>query len=346
MKQQQLLALAIAACLYSSASVAESYTIAASTPDGQYTRVICPAIAAALHEKGFEAHCRVTSGSGENFTLVDKGQVAAGLIQKDALFGILESKKDTGFSRLIPLGELVPEAVWVVVLNPERGGRVTGFDTFTRAYGPDEAPERPYVIGVAGNEQSGAYLTMKHGIVDSIPGLRANVEAGHVKLEPLNRLTPTVAYHLLGTRLDAVMFVQMPDLAHPRIKTVLDSNGRYSFLDVVDDHLTQLRVAGQPVYQMADVPLQDFMGQVGGRLQRAWNALRGKGAEVGNGKSVHTVVTQATVLVDSQRVDSPFLETLSEIVDKEDLLPKNSLAATAARWWRNVKQASQALVHE
>ena len=263
---KKLLIVAIASSLYASIVWADSFTIAAGGHSGQYTRVICPAVATAMQVRGFDVDCKISSGSGENFSLVNTWEVAAGLIQKDALFGLINASGDPQHQRLLPLGDLIPEAVWIVVLNPERGGRVADFGTFTQHYTESNAPERPLVIGVAGNKDSGSYLTLLNGIVNNLPELKQNIAAGYVKLESLENTSPTVAYNYLGHQMDAVMFVQMPDLENPQLKNVLESGGKFNFIGVTDQRLTRLKIAGQSIYQLAEIPLQGAAEKVGGRL--------------------------------------------------------------------------------
>lgn len=341
---RKLLIVAISSSLYASTVWADSFTIAAGGPSGQYTRVICPAVATAMQARGFEVKCKTTSGSGENFSLVNTREVNAGLIQKDALFGLINSSGDPQYQRLLPLGDLTPEAVWMVVLNPERGGRVPGFETFTQRYTENTAPERPLVIGVAGNQDSGSYITLQNGIVNSLPELKQNIAAGYVKLRSLENTSPTVAYNYLGHQMDAVMFVQMPDLENPRLKTVLDSGGKFNFIGVTDQRLTRLKIAGQSIYQLAEIPLQGSVDKIGGRLQSAWRSLVGEEAGAKTGKSLRTVITQATLLVDPQVTDARFVEALSEAANANDLLPQDSVAGIAARWWANMKNASHKLL--
>lgn len=341
---RKLLIAAISGSLYASTVWADSFTIAAGEPSGQYTRVICPALATAMQARGFEVKCKTSSGSGENFSLVNTKEVTAGLIQKDALFGLINSSGDPQYQRLLPLGDLTPEAVWMVVMNPELGGRVPGFETFTQQYTENTAPERPLVIGVAGNQDSGSYITLLNGIVNSLPELKQNIAAGYIKLESLGNTSPAVAYNYLGHQMDAVMFVQMPDLENPRIKTVLESGGKFSFIGIADERLTRLKIAGQSVYQLADIPLQGSMDKIGGRLQRAWSSLVGEDAGAEAGKSLRTVITEATLLVDPQVTDARFVEALSEVANANDLLPQDSVAGIAARWWSDMKKASQKLL--
>ncbi len=330
--------LVIASGLSVSIAAANPITISASTEDGLYTRVICPSLAKALQAKRIEAVCKTSTGSGQNFERVAKGEVTAGLMQKDALYGLATQGDNPEAHNYIALGSLTPEAIWMVALN---GAKVT-FNSFVKEYSENSVPKRPLVIGVAGDSLSGSYLTMTQTMVNSLPSLKKNIEAGYVKLISLNNIPPNVAYYQLGDKLDAVMFVQMPDLKHERIQDVLNSNGKYVFLDISSPQLTQLSFSNQPIYREVDIHLQKKSGN--DRITNAWNVLMGKKQKVdGKQKSVHTLVTETTLLINPASVDGKTMSVLSSVVNSNHLLSKNTVAGTASLWWQKLKKASEEL---
>ena len=332
--------LVIASSLSVSVSIAAAnpVTISASTEDGLYTRVICPSLTKALHAKGIQAVCKTSSGSGQNFERVAKGEVTAGLMQKDALYGLASQGDNPDANNYIALGSLTPEAIWMVALS---GSKVT-FNSFIKNYSENSAPKLPLVIGVAGDSLSGSYLTMTQAIVNNLPSLKKNIEAGYVKLISLNNIPPNVAYYQLGNKLDAVMFVQMPDLKHERIQDVLNSDGKYVFLDISSPQLTQLSFSNQPIYREVDIHLQKRSSN--DRITSAWNVLMGKKITTnGKQKSVHTLVTETTLLINPATVNSKIMSALSSVVNSKYLLPKNTVAGTASLWWQKLKKASEQL---
>lgn len=331
----KFIALAMTSGLIISTAVAKPIIISASTEEGLYTRIICPSIVTALKNKGVQASCKTSSGSGENFEKVVGGTVTAGLMQKDVLYGLAADSKDHNY---IALGGLTPEAIWMVALSAP----TITFDVFTKSYSEDLKPKRPLVIGVAGNTKSGSYLTMTETIIKNIPSLRNNIEAGYVKLTSLNKIPPNVAYHQLGSQLDAVMFVQMPDLNNPRIKDVLNSKGKYTFLDISSPELTQLRFANQSIYREADIQLDGALDD--SRLSNAWNVLTGAPiTSIKKKTSVHTLVTETTLLINSEMIDGRMMSVLSDVTNSKQLLPDNSVAGTMSTWWQTLKKASDEL---
>jgi TRAP-type uncharacterized transport system substrate-binding protein len=327
----KLILLTIATGLIMTDAVAKPIIISASTEEGLYTRVICPSIVRALYNKGVSARCQTSSGSGENFEQVAGGMVTAGLMQKDVLYGLATDASDHNY---IPLGSLTPEAIWMVALSTSK---IT-FSTFTKDYSEDSKPKRPLVIGVAGDAKSGSYLTMTETIIKNIPSLKHNVDAGYVKLSSLNKIPPNVAYHQLGSRLDAVMFVQMPDLSNPRIQDVLNAKGKYTFLDISSPELTQLRFANQPVYREVDIQLEGGLND--SRLSNVWNVLIGTTPSTEKKTSVHTLVTETTLLINPETIDGTLMSVLSNIANSKQLLPDNSVAGSVSKWWQTLKKAS------
>ncbi len=335
----KLIVLAITSGFIISNAGAKPIIISASTADGLYTRVICPSIVTALQNKGVEASCKTSSGSGANFEHVAGGTVTAGLMQRDVLYGLATGNDDANeHNNYIALGNLTPEAIWMVALSAPK---IT-FSSFTKNYSEDLKPKRPLVIGVAGNNKSGSYLTLTEAIVKNIPNLKSNIEAGYVKLTSLNKIPPNVAYNQLGNQLDAVMFVQMPDLKHVRIQDVLTSKGKYTFLDISSPKLTQLRFSNQPVYREADIYLQGASDD--SRLGNAWNALTGATPSIAKKQtSVHTLVTETTLLINPETIDGSVMSVLSDVANSNHLLPDDSVAGTVSQWWQTLKKASNEL---
>lgn len=334
----KLILLILSSSLSISIAVANPITISASTEDGVYSRVICPSLVRALKNKGIEANCKTSSGSGQNFERVAKGEVIAGLMQKDVLYGLAMHSDSPESKNYIALGDLTPEAIWMVGLRSTK----IAFHSFTEDYSKKAAPKRPLVIGIAGDTQSGSYLTMTQIMVDNIPNLKKNIEMGYVKLTSLNTIPPNVAYHQLGHQLDAVMFVQMPDLKHPRIQDVLNSEGKYAFLDISTTALTQLRFSNHPIYREVDIHLKGSSDD--DRITRAWSALMGSTTTPNKKQnSVHTLVTETTLLINPAIVDGKTMSALSSIVNSKHLLPSNTIAGTASQWWLKLKQASKEL---
>ena len=345
MKTFQLSTLTLALLLATSSSLyAKNYTIVGGASDGQYTRTICPAVAAAMKERGFYVTCKPGPGAGGNFALVAQGKAAAGLAQKDVLSDLMANADHPEYDWFLPIGDLAPEALWMVVRNPDKGGRLSSFNTLLSAGDDADASQKPFVIGIAGSKSSGSWLTFTQVLARSLPELKKNIDSGRVVIKPLGKMSPAVAYSYLGRKLDAVFFVMMPNPENIRLKMVVDSDQQLGFLPIDNEVLLQRSLLGQPVYEASDIPLDNTINKIGQRLNNAWQTLMGRKIDAsGTSVSVKTLMTQATLVVNPETVDQPFISALTEVAHARGLIPDDTAAGKAARWWNNVRRAATAL---
>jgi hypothetical protein len=130
----------------------------------------------------------------------------------------------------------------------------------------------------------------------------------------------------------------MPDLSNPRIQDVLNAKGKYTFLDISSPELTQLRFANQPVYREVDIQLEGGLND--SRLSNVWNVLIGTTPSTEKKTSVHTLVTETTLLINPETIDGTLMSVLSNIANSKQLLPDNSVAGSVSKWWQTLKKAS------
>jgi len=291
-------------------------TLGCGGATGAYMLQLCPALQKAMEAKGFNVQTFEGQGSGANIASVKEGTRTAALVQMDVLAQALLD--DPTLELFLPLGQISPEALFMVVKDPKAGGRVTDFNTLTQDYAADMQP-KPFNVGVAGSEKSGSYLTMQT-LGRNLPGLTKNI-----KLKALGDMSPQVAYNYLNSGvMDVIMFVMMPDITNERVSMVIQSKV-WKFLDVNDPRIAAINFSGQPVYSLMEIPLQ-------GALSVAWKSAVGKEMPV-----LRTAVTTATLLVDPTKVPDKVVRALSEVANAHDLLPDKSPTGIAARWYKATK---------
>lgn len=341
--QRSAIATALLLSVMNPAVAEQPFVIKGGAPDGQYSKVICPAIAKAMKNKGFSVVCLDSAGAGKNFSLVSQGKVAAGLVQRDVLSKLMNDPEHPEFEWLLPIGDLAPEALWFVVKNPEHGGRLATFSQLLKDYST-HPPKRPFVIGVAGTADSGSHITLTQVLPALLPELKANMDAGHVVVKPMRNISPATAYNYLGQQLDAMMYVMMPNPENLRLRLVRSSEGKYRFLEMSDARLSSARLSHQSLYDPANIPLTQLTETVSTRLDCTFAVLLGKPLSSDcREQSVTTYVTQATLLVNPETADPQFINALSEVVNSGDLMPENSIAGQASRWWQQLKKAATTL---
>ncbi len=305
----------------------KTYVISGGGPTGAYTTVICPAIAGKMKERGFSVKCQAGPGSAGNVEGVAAGEYDAALAQRDVFAKMITADPDKAW--MLSVGEITPEALFMVV---PKGGKLTNFQQLLEG-------EEKLTIGIAGGEGSGSYATFRN-MADALPGLKEAVESGRVTLRPLGKMTPKVAYNYLGSQLDGVFFVMMPDLKNDRIKRVVES-GKLTFLPIESEALAKLKTAnGQTVYRQAPVPVKGTLSGAANRLKSAWKALTGGAAKDSSDTTVATLTTAATVVVDPAKADGAFVDALTDVVSDPNLLPKGGAAGAAAAWLNKLRQAA------
>ncbi len=292
-------------------------TIGCGGASGAYTRQICPAIKTAMEARGFTVNTFEAEGSGANIADIKSGKRTAGLVQMDVLAKqILEYPE---LKLYLPLGQISPEALFVVIKDPAKGGRITDWNTLAQDYPDNVKLPKPFEIGVAGSEKSGSYLTMQT-ITQAIPPLQKNI-----KLIPLGTLSPQVAYNYLNSgAMDAVAFVMMPDIENERIAMVLKSKV-WKFLDIDDQRIATIQFNSLPVYSIMEIPLK-------GTLANAWGALKSKAGLKGT-PTLKTPVTMATLLVNPRNAPENVFTALSEVANSPELLSDDTATGVAKRWF-------------
>jgi TRAP-type uncharacterized transport system substrate-binding protein len=316
MRNYQTTLLIIIACLVFLAggtralAQTKDITLGCGGETGVYYRKICPALKKGLAERGLTAVPYPSTGSGANIADVAAGTRTAAVVQMDNLIRAIA--EHPAYERLLPLGEIAPEALFLVIRPPSKGGRITDWRALTQDYAAGAQPER-FRIAVAGRESSGSYLTMQ-AIVRAIPTLENNVTLSAQAGEPLS-----VYSYLNSGVFDAVAFVMNPDITNERIATVLKSN-TWTFLNIDDPRLETMHVKQKPVYVLADIPLER-------------SVLAGI---LGTGKVLRTAVTYATLLVDPQQTDVATVNALAHVANKPDLLAGDSFLVSAKKWFHTV----------
>ncbi|MDP3778747.1 MAG: hypothetical protein Q8R30_01705 [bacterium] len=292
-------------------------TLGCGGATGAYMLQLCPALQKAMEARGFNVQTFEGQGSGANIASVKEGTRTGALVQMDVLAQALLD--DPSLELFLPLGQISPEALFMVVKDPKAGGRVTDFSTLAQDYPEGLQPAKPFKVGVAGTEKSGSYLTMQT-LMKNIPGLTKNVT-----LKPLGDMSPQVAYNYLNSGVvDVVMFVMMPDITNERLSIVIESKV-WKFLNVNDPRITAINFSGQPVYSLMDIPLK-------GALSVAWSNTFGKDTPI-----LRTAVTTATLLVDPSKTPDKVVRALSEVANAHDLLPDKSPTGAAKRWFEAAK---------
>ena len=292
-------------------SQTQAITLGCGGATGAYTLQICPALQKHLAEKGFtDVKLFPSEGSGANLTDIAHGNRTAALVQMDVFVKALADNPQ--YQTFLPLGEIVPEGLFIVIRQPGKGGRITDWSTLTQQYPAGMQPEK-FKIGVAGSEQSGSYITMQN-IFQAVPTLAQNTTLSSLTV------SPEVAYNYLNSGvLDAVAFVMMPDSENPRIAPVLKSD-TWMFLDINEPRLETILFNRKPVYVLAEL------------------------AKFGpKGKALKTPVTYATLLVDPSKTDEAVVRALNEAATNPELVTKESLVGKASRWfqsvWKGVKKS-------
>jgi TRAP-type uncharacterized transport system substrate-binding protein len=279
-------------------------TLGCGGATGAYTLQICPALQKHLAEKGFtDVKLFPSEGSGANLTDIAHGNRTAALVQMDVFVKALADNPP--YQTFLPLGEIVPEALLLVIRQPGKGGRITDWSTLTQQYPTGMQPEK-FKVAVAGSEQSGSYITMQT-IFQAIPTLAQNTTLSSLTV------SPEAAYNYLNSGvLDAVAFVMMPDSENPRIASVLKSD-TWMFLDINEPRLETILFNRKPVYVLAEL------------------------AKFGpKGKALKTPVTYATLLVDPSKTDDAVVRALNEAATNPELLTKESLVGRWRQWLQGV----------
>lgn len=286
-------------------------TLGCGGATGAYTLQICPALQKRLAAKGFtDVKLFPSEGSGANIADVASGNRTAALVQMDVFVKAIAD--NPAYQTFLPLGEIVPEALFIVIRQPGKGGRITDWSTLAQQYPAGMQPEK-FKIAVAGSEKSGSYLTMQT-VFNAIPTLAHNATLSSLTV------SPEAAYNYLNSgAADAVAFVMMPDSENPRLATVLKSDA-WMFLDINEPRLETIQFNRKPVYVLAEL------------------------AKFGpKGKALKTPVTYATLLVDPSKTDDAVVRALNEAATHPELLASDSLVGKASRWfqsvWKGIKKS-------
>jgi len=308
-----LLAMAVLVVLQTEggAGVSQSrdITLGCGGATGAYTLQIGPALQKCLAEKGFtDVKLFPSEGSGANITDVANGSRTAALVQMDVFVQAIADHP--AYQAFVPLGEIVPEALFMVIRQPGKGGRITDWSSLAQQYPAGIQPEK-FKVAVAGSEQSGSYLTMQT-IVHAIPTLAQNITLAALTV------SPEVAYNYLNSgAVDAVAFVMMPDSENPRLATVLKSD-TWMFLDINEPRLETIQFNRTPVYVLTEI------------------------AQFGpQGQALKTPVTYATLLVNPSKTDDAVVRALNEAATSPALLRSKSLMEKASRWLQSVWKGIQ-----
>ena len=275
---------------------ADEVKIGCGGPTGVYTTVLCPALRDGLAKKGVnDVALENADGAGANAQAVLSGKLTAGLSQMDVLVSLIAQNPEYG--KLIPMGQIVPEGLFLVVRAQKNGGKISSWSVLAKD-GPGALPAK-FKIGIVGSEKGGSYLTMKT-IFAAIPALSQNVE-----LVTIMDQTPEEAYnHLNSGRLHGVAFVMMPDAENSRIKAVADSGGNYQILSIDDPRIEAIQINDEPVYKLASVDL-------------------------GGAGKVTTPITYATLLVNPAKTAPELRQALLAVATDPKLLPPTTVAGKA-----------------
>lgn len=303
---------------------------------GEYTGTLCPAISSQMAKRGHTVNCPAGPGSGGNFVLVYEGKALGGLSQGDVGLLMMEDEK---YQWYLQVGQIAPETPFMVA---SATGKVKSLNDVVD-------PAGILTIGVDGGNTSGSYIELTEIFTRAYPSLKTAIDNGTIRIKPLAGIAPQVAYNFLSTgQLDAVFFTMMPNPGNDRIKSVMESNGKFVFVPVTSPELLALKISDKQVYQEYDAPLTQEVITAGlkSRAGNVWAAIRGKETkkvDEEGPKTIKAIATMATIIVDPGQADPKFVQDLTEVSNMPGLLPDNSVAGKAKAWFSSAVEYAKSV---
>ncbi len=271
-----------------------------SNPNGEYARIIVPAINEALQEYGYTALAETSAGAQEDIDKVILGNIPAALSQLDVATLNMTPKKDPNQSLLLLWGRIVPKALFCVA---HQGGKIADYNDLL-----DEEQATPLKISV-GNAKGETALTFQY-MMNRLDLQLKNItfyHKGKTRVE-INRL--------ISGRRDLVCFLTIPDPENTLIKSVMEHDELF-FIDFDHPTFDNAKMGKNLIYEIVDIPVS-------------------KGFFGFNREKVKTVVTWVGLIVNEKKIDEDLLDALAGVVMKPDLLPSNTVMAKTKRLFNKV----------
>ncbi|MDY6993614.1 MAG: hypothetical protein SVR94_13565, partial [Pseudomonadota bacterium] len=234
-----------------------------------------------------------SAGSQDNIEQVQAGVLTAALTQFDV--AALNIKND---DTLLLLGKLTPEALFCVA---PKAGRI-------KRYADLVAPQHSAVNTLVGAKHSGSAQTL-HYLSELDPRLKAN----------LNLIYDDNFYHQLLTPApswDLGCFVMMPNPRNQVIQALVEAP-HLAFIAIDNPSFQDAQMGGLPVYALQEVPISGTPSEILSQFIQP--------------KTIKTLVTWVGIIVNSHQIDDPVLAALQQVVQKQDLLPPESLSSKVVR---------------
>ncbi len=275
---------------------AETIKIGAASPDGDYTKIIVPAINKALLEYGYSAIAETSAGTQDDIDKVMSGKIVAALSQLDVAALNMTPDKDPNETLLLLWSRIAPKALFCIA---HKGGRIANYHDIT-----DKTHKTPIKISV-GDKQSGTALTFQYLI-------KLDPELDNITFIHKGK-TPTEISQLLSGRRDLVCFLAIPDLENHVIKGIMEHDELF-FINMDNPAFDKAKIGTNRIYDVVEIPLTaGFLGF--------------------NQEKLKTIVTWVGLVVNESQIDEKLLNILSTVVMKSDLIPSNTFMSKTKRWF-------------
>jgi TRAP-type uncharacterized transport system substrate-binding protein len=273
--------------------------IGAGSAHGEYSQTIVPAIDKELQQHGYSAKVIHSAGSQENIDNILAGKLMVGLAQLDV--AVLNMKNDLD-NTLVLLGDkIAPEALFCAVHKKSK----------VKKYADLTHPETKPIKISLGQRKSGTARTFQYLMTLDSELKEENFDFHHDDTQKaLNQLN--------SHALDIVCFIINPNPDNDLIKQVAD-NENLMFIEINQPHFAVVEINGFSIYNILDVPY----------AKESYWCVTGEYCLRQKDKTIKTLVTWVHLIGNHKQIDSKLESLLTQIVNKDDLLPSDSVVGKA-----------------
>ncbi len=298
MQKQIVLWIATIMLVASTTLTAETVKIGVGNPDGEYIKIIVPAINQVLREHGYTAVAEISAGTQEDIAKLIAGEIPTALSQLDVAVLNMTVEKDPDEKLLLLWGRIAVKALFCVA---HKGGNIFTYEDITTKR------ETPLNVSV-GNAKSEIAHTLQY-----LMKLDPNLQDLKLHYKAKTRIELS---RLLSGRRDLVCFMAMPNPENELIKRVMEHDELF-FINIEHPAFSDVKIGKNRIYAIMEVPIN-------------------KGVLGFNPKTLKTVVTWVGIVINEKKLDEDLLDLLSAVVMKPDLLTANNLASKVEQFLEKI----------